>query len=105
MGKSILIPQILTNEIFKIGGVVELFPQQGGWFYLRIPKKYTEMTKDLADRGLVAITATVGKTSWKTSLLPYGDGTQFIALSAKVRKAENIHLGDRITILFQLRER
>ena len=90
---------------FKVKGKVELFPQAGGWHYVKIPKEYTKITKDLADRGLVAITATLGKTTWDTSLLPMGDGTQFIALSAKVRKAENISLGDDIELTFKLRGR
>lgn len=95
----------MNEETLQVTGRVELFPQKGGWYYIRVPKKYSELTKDWTDRGLVAISATVRKTSWKTSLLPYGDGTHFIALSAKIRKAENIHLGDTIQISFQLRER
>lgn len=86
-------------------GEVELFPQQGGWHYVRVPKSITEDLKDLADRGLIAITARVGKTSWQTSLLPMGDGTHFIALSAKVRKAQNISLGDSVEVAFRLRDR
>jgi hypothetical protein len=59
----------------------------------------------LADRGLIAITATVGKISWPTSLLPYGDKTHFIALPAKVRKANDIKLDDEISVEFEMRER
>jgi hypothetical protein len=90
---------------FPVIGTVELFPQKGGWTYVRVPIEYSERTKELADRGLVAITATLGKTTWHTSLLPMGDGTHFIALSAKVRKAENIAVGDRIKLSFNLRSR
>ncbi len=92
------------NSVFKVKGKIELFPQKGGWYFIRVPKKYTTMTKDLADRGLVAITASVGDTYWDTSLLPMGDGTHFIALSARIRKAENIKLGDSIKISFRLRK-
>lgn len=100
-----LVPLLQEHEVFTVSNTVELFPQKGGWYFVRVPKKYTKMTKDLADRGLVAITATVGGSSWKTSLLPIGDGTQFIALPAKVRKAEKINLGDTIEMSFVLRER
>ncbi|MGJ3238181.1 MAG: DUF1905 domain-containing protein [Anaerolineae bacterium] len=63
------------------------------------------MTKEYADRGLVAIIATMGGTSWDASLLPKGDGTLFIALPARVRKREQIQLGDSIIMSFVLRER
>lgn len=93
------------QDSFNFSGKVELFPQAGGWHYVSVPNRYTEITRSLADRGLVAITATVGKTSWNTSLLPMGDGTQFIALPAKVRQTENITLGKSINLVFVPRER
>ncbi len=95
----------MLTETFTISGEVNIFPQKGGWHYVDAPEEYTEMTKEYADRGLVAITATVGDTSWDTSLLPKGDGTLFIALPAKVRKREKIELGNYIEVSFVLRER
>ena len=94
-----------SNEVFPVSGVVKLFPLKAGWYYLTVPKEYTQITKDLAVRGLVAITATCGNSSWNTSLLPLGNGTQFIALPAKVRSAENITHGNKISLSFILRER
>jgi len=100
-----LLSLLQENEVFPVNGNVELFPQKGGWFFVKVPKKYTNLTKDVSDRGLVAISARVGATVWKTSLLPLGDGTHFIALPAKVRKKEEIHLSDPILLTFSLRER
>lgn len=93
------------RDAFEFSGTVKIFPQENGWHYVAVPKKYSEITKALADRGLVAITATIGKTSWDTSLLPMGDGTHFIALPLKVRKPEDIQLGARVDGSFVLRER
>jgi len=95
----------MLTETFTVTAEVERFPQKGGWYYVPVPEEYTEITKNFADRGLVAITATVGDTNWDTSLLPKGDGTLFIALNAKVRKRETIDIGDTIDIAFKLRER
>lgn len=92
---------MLPKKEFSETAKVEIFPQEGGWYYVSIPKKYTEMSKEFADRGLVPVIARVGKTNWNTSLLPKGDGTHFIALNAKVRKAEDISLGDNIEINFK----
>jgi len=85
---------------FTVKGKVELFPQKGGWYYIRIPKKYTKTLQQFADRGLVPVKVTLGKSAWKTSLLPMGDGTQFIALKASIRKAEDIDIGSKITLTF-----
>jgi Domain of unknown function (DUF1905) len=63
------------------------------------------MTRPYANRGLVPITAQIRNTTWQTSLLPMGDGTHFIALSAKVRKAEDVQVGGKVSVTFRLRRR
>jgi len=90
-------------EVYSTSGKVEIFPQKGGWVFIRIPKTITTKLLHRADRGLIPIKATVGLTSWDTSLLPMGDGTHFIALNAKVRKKENIEVNKTISISFTLR--
>ena len=80
-----------------------LFPQAGGWHYVAAPQEYTDKLKPLSERGLVAVEATVGSSSWHTSLLPMGDGSQFLALSAKVRQKEQITIGDVIEVSFVVR--
>lgn len=82
---------------------VHLFPQAGGWHYVTAPQEYTDELKPLAKRGLVAVEATVGGLSWQTSLLPMGDGSQFLALPAKVRQKEQITIGDVIEVSFVVR--
>jgi hypothetical protein len=52
--------------------------------------------------GLVPATITLGKTTWKRSLLPFGDGTLFIALSEKIRRTEKITVGDTVIITFKV---
>jgi hypothetical protein len=88
-----------------ITGLVEIFNLANPWVYVRVSREITEETQYFADRGLVAIKATVGKYSWNTSLMPMGDGTQFIPLPAKLRKSESIEVGDMVTISFVLRSR
>lgn len=93
------------REAFTISGEVELFPQQGGWHYVRVPIDVTDAWSSMAERGLIAVHARLGGTTWDTSLLPMGDGTHVVALSAKVRRAAGVRLGDTVTISVALRER
>lgn len=95
----------MGNKVYKLSGIVEIFPLESPWVYVGVPKKITEETRHLADRGLVAIVATVGTSNWNTSLMPMGDGTQFVPLPAKVRKSEGIELGGRVELSFVLRQR
>jgi hypothetical protein len=84
---------------------IELFEREKGWHYVSVPTELSKPLEYLADRGLIAIKAIVGNSSWPTSLLPMGDGTHFIALPAKVRSKENLSLGAEIEISFEIRTR
>lgn len=96
----------IFNMTEKFSGIVEMFADCNmPWWFVRVPKNMSQPYKDLADRGLIAVNATIGRTTWPTSLMPYGDGTHFVPVPAKVRKADNIQLGDEITVEFEIRER
>jgi hypothetical protein len=88
-----------VKKKFSVTAAVKKFPQKGGWVYVPITQTY----KDFGGKpkwGLVPATITIGNTTWKKSLLPFGDGTLFIALNEKVRKAEKITVGNVITVTF-----
>ena len=91
--------------VYSFSSRVELFKRDKGWYYIPVPTELSKPLEHLADRGLIAVAATVGDTCWQTSLLPMGDGTHFIALPAKVRKKENLTLGSEIDISFEVRTR
>jgi hypothetical protein len=93
----------MPNQSFVAS--VKLFEREKGWYYVPVPPKLSRPLEHLADRGLIAVTASVGKTSWPTSLLPMGNGTHFIALPAKVRDKGKITLGSEIRVSFAPRTR
>jgi hypothetical protein len=84
---------------------IEMFEREMGWHYVSVPTELSKPLETLADRGLIAVTAKIGNSSWPTSLLPMGDGTHFIALPAKVRKKEKLLLGMAVEISFETRMR
>jgi len=84
---------------------VKLFERDKGWYYVPVPTELSKPLEYLADRGLIAVTAKLGNSSWQTSLLPMGDGTHFIALPAKVRSKEKLSLGSEVTVSFETRSK
>lgn len=88
---------------YTIDGRVQQFPQAGGWYYVAVPQRYTEIFQTLTVRGLIAVHAVVGEVSWDTSLLPMGDGTHFIPLPAKVRRTNQLDVGSCVNLTFMIR--
>jgi len=83
---------------------VERFEMLCGWHYVPVPAELSKPFSFFATNfGYIAVTATVGNSSWQTSLLPKGDGTHFIALPAKVRSKEKLSHGMEIEVSFEPR--
>lgn len=89
-------------DIFEISGKVEKFQGKAAWYFIRVPKDLTDNIEAMKVRGMIPILAKLNETEWKTSLLPYGDGSYFIALKASVRKENSIELDQSIKLVFEI---
>jgi Domain of unknown function (DUF1905) len=47
--------------------------------------------------GMIPVAARIGATGWKTSLFPK-DGRYIVPIKASVRKAEELEIGDSVTV-------
>ena len=81
------------------------YPNFTPWYYVSVATELSKPLEHLADRGLIAITAKIGNSSWAMSLLSMGDGTHFIALPVKVRKKEKLSFDMLVEILFESKQK
>jgi len=87
----------------KIADRLQKFNRNNGWYYVAVPQKLSKKYRSKADRGLIAITATIEGTHWETSLLPMGDGSHFIPISQKIRSKYGYDVGDKLEVCFETR--
>ena len=71
------------------------------WHFVTVPDPAAAEIEAVASQvtygwGVIAVSATVGGTTWRTSLIPK-DGCYLVPLKAAVRTAEQIELGDIVT--------
>ena len=90
-------------KTFSINGKVWRYPGMGGWHFVYVNKKISQQIKDSARAKkvgfqFVRVKATIGKTSWNTTLFPTKDGPYLLAVKADVRKKEAIDEGDNIRV-------
>lgn len=89
---------------FEVRGKVWRYEGQGAWHFVYIPKDLSQRIKDAARNKkkvgfhFVRVKATIGKTSWQTTLFPTKDGPYLLAIKADVRHKEDIHEGDTARI-------
>lgn len=89
------------NKKTSITGKVKVFNIEAAWFFIEIPKNKVPNV-ERRGWGSVPIMATVGKTTWRTSIFPIKKDHYFIPLKKQVRKKEDIFEGDTITISYKV---
>ncbi len=88
---------------FEIKGKL-IKPNGSSWHFVYIPQALSQRIRDTA-RGMkgvnmsfIRVKATMGKTSWKTTLFPTKDGPYLIAIKADVRHKEEVAEGDLVKL-------
>lgn len=91
---------------FKVSGQVKRFPGDYGWYYVELDEGLSKDLRPLLSNlwpALLKAEFTIDNTTWLSSIMPIKDGPLFIALPAKVRKAETIDVADKVNITFELK--
>ncbi len=85
---------------------VWIWPGVAGWHFVTLPKNLYQEIKYATTKprtGFVPIEATLGATTWRTSLFPHtSEGTYLLAVKAQVRKKESVLAGDTPIIHFKI---
>jgi hypothetical protein len=93
---------------FKIKGKVWRYPGKAGWHFVNVPRRQSGEIKKLfagmnRGWGSLPVTATIGKTSWNTSIFPDSKlGLYLLPIKAGVRKKEMVVAGDTIAFSIEI---
>lgn len=82
-------------------GPVLRWSGEAAWYFLALPGGLADEIRARTERvgfGSVKVTATIGATTWSTSVFPdAGTGSYVLPVKAAVRRAEGIDDGDVVT--------
>lgn len=92
---------------FTFEGEVVTGQGEGAWHFVQLPLDLGEalgrMPGSMRGRwGSFKVEATVGHTTWKTSIFPDEDGSYLLPVKAEVRKAEEVGEGDLVEVILEL---
>lgn len=92
---------------FRFNG--ELFPAtaEGTWIFVALPSDDSDEILDRIPRrpgfGSVRVAASIGSTTWKTSLFPSKElGTYLLPVKRSVREQERVDAGDKVDVQIRL---
>ncbi len=74
------------------------------WTFVSLPEEASAEIHDLADSlpragfGAVRVSARIGATRWRSSVFPGDEGRYALPVSAAVRRAQGLELGERVRV-------
>jgi hypothetical protein len=89
---------------FSFNAKIWLYQGKAAWHFITVPQDISAQIKSFAaqpKRGLgsVRVTATIGETTWKTSVFPDSkQGAYLLPVKADVRRKESLNTDDVVTI-------
>lgn len=98
-----------AKRLYKLRSKVWLYPGMAGWHFISVPNKESEIIKKNFSQaakgwGSLPVAATVGKTTWDTSIFPdKKSGTYLLPLKAEVRRKEDIRAKETVTCTLKIR--
>lgn len=77
------------------------------WTFVSLPEEASEEIREYAAGiprgfGSVRVEATIGRTTWRTSIFPGGGPSYSLPVKKTVRKAESLDIGDRARVRIEL---
>jgi hypothetical protein len=99
----------VLSATFTFTAEIWLMPGEAGWHFATMPADTAdEVRARTAGRrpfSTVPVTATIGATSWETSIFADRKSASYLLpLKAAVRRAERFAAGDRVTVTVALRD-
>jgi hypothetical protein len=93
---------------FEFSAELWVYSGKGAWHFVTLPAKAADEIKffNAGAKGFmpVACVATIGATTWKTSLFPDSkSGSYLLAVKAEVRKAEKLAAGEKVKVRLEVR--
>lgn len=94
---------VLIPKKFKIIASVWLYPGLGGWHFVTLDKSLSAKIKEKYPKGFVKIEATIGESTWQTSLFPHSQSKSYLlCIKNAIRKKEEIFAGDEVSISIKI---
>ena len=96
--------------MYRFRALLWLYPGPGGWHFVTLPRNVAEQVEAEAGPrhgfGSVRVAATIGQTTWSTSIFPDRESQSFLLpVKRQVRTSERVSDGDTVDVVLDLESR
>jgi hypothetical protein len=92
---------------FSFDGEIVTGQGDGAWHFVQLPLDLGEELARIAGRmrgrwGSLKVEATIGHTTWNTSIFPDEEGSFLLPVKQEIRTAEEVGEGDLVEVIMEL---
>jgi hypothetical protein len=92
--------------IIEFNGEIWFWRGPSPWYFVTVPETQSLDLQAILGFvtygwGMIPVKAQIGKTEWRTSMFPK-DGRYIVPIKASVRQAENLDVGDHVTVRLEV---
>ena len=92
---------------FEFDGKIWFWRGPAPWFFITVPAEQSEELNVISELvtygwGMIPVHVWIGGTEYETSLWPK-DGRYIVPIKVSVRKAENLEVGDSVTVRLEVK--
>jgi hypothetical protein len=105
----VLLDRVVPRVSYRLKGKVWLYEGQAAWHFFTLPKGPAREIRMMLGGGTgrgwgsVPVSATIGGTTWRTSIFPDKKSGSFVLpLKAEVRRAEGIEVGQTVELWLEV---
>lgn len=90
----------------EFSGKIWFWKGPAPYYFVTVPAEQSGDLKAISSLvtygwGVIPVLVRIGQTEWQTSLFPK-DGCYLVPLKDRVRKAENLHEGDKVSVRLEV---
>lgn len=98
----------MNHTAYSVTATLWRYDAFGGWHFVTIPRSLSQEIKERFGStykrgwGSLPVRATIGQTTWRTSIFPSKGGEYLLAVKSDVRQKEKIGEGDVLTLSLEI---
>lgn len=96
------------QTVYEVKEKIWIYDGPSAWYFVTINKKFAVKIKQIPilkrGWGSIPVKATIGQTSWKTSIFPDKESVYLLPIKKDVRKKENLTAGSIVNLKIEIIE-
>lgn len=98
---------LVDSIVYRVKSKIWLYQGESPWHFITIPKADAEDIKKeepwpRKGFGSIRVKASIGKTTWETSIFPTKKGTYDLPIKKEIRDKEKLQAGDSVSLFIKV---